>query len=74
MDSIWACRSNSFLNLVVFVVFTFLMSSFFVLWSFVLAKEISFTTDVIGWCGIVGLVLVPIYAVYFWKKAAKIIL
>jgi hypothetical protein len=29
---------------------------------------------VIGWCGVAGLLLVPIYAVYFWKKAAKIIL
>ncbi len=59
---------------IVFVTFTFLMSLFFVLWSFVWVKEISFTTHVIGWCGVAGLLLVPIYAVYFWKKAAKIIL
>jgi hypothetical protein len=59
---------------IVFVVFTFLMSLFFTLWSFVLAEDISFITRLIGWCGVAGLLLVPVYAVYFWKKAAKIIL
>lgn len=59
---------------IVFVTFTFLMSLFFVLWSFVWAEDVSFVTHAIGWSGIVGFILVPIYAVYFWKKASKLIL
>jgi hypothetical protein len=59
---------------IVFVTFTFLMSLFFVLWSFLWAADVSTVTQVIGWSGIAGLLLVPVYAVYFWKKSAKLIL
>ncbi len=59
---------------IVFVSLTFLMSLFFVLWSFVWSVDASPTTEIIGWCGVVGLILVPVYAVYFWKKAANLIL
>jgi hypothetical protein len=59
---------------IVFVTFTFLMSLFFVLWSFVWSADTSATTEIIGWCGAAGLLLVPVYAVYFWKKASHIIL
>jgi hypothetical protein len=59
---------------IVFVTFTFLMSLFFVLWSFVWSADTSTATEIIGWCGAAGLLLVPVYAVYFWKKAANIIL
>jgi hypothetical protein len=51
-----------------------LMSLFFLLWSFVFAADDSLVTRCIGWSGIVGLCLVPVYAVYFWKKSAKLIL
>lgn len=59
---------------IVFVAFTFLMSLFFVLWSFLWASDATVATQVIGWSGIAGLLLVPVYAVYFWKKSAKLIL
>ena len=59
---------------IVFVSFTFLMSLFFVLWSRLLAKDISTMTTAIDWCGIIGLILAPIYGVYFWRKSAKLIL
>jgi hypothetical protein len=50
------------------------MSLFFVMWSFVWSVDASAMTRAIGWCGVAGLLLVPIYAVYFWKKSANIIL
>ncbi len=59
---------------IVFVAFTFLMSLFFVMWSFVWSVDASAMTRAIGWCGVAGLLLVPIYAVYFWKKSANMIL
>jgi hypothetical protein len=59
---------------IVFVTFTFLMSLFFVLWAFAWSADLSTATRVIGWSGVLGLLLVPVYAVYFWKKASKIIL
>jgi hypothetical protein len=57
---------------IVFVVFTFLMSLFFAVWSFVIAKDVNPISSIIGWCGVVGLVLSPLYGIYFYKKAAKI--
>ncbi|TAE92994.1 MAG: hypothetical protein EAZ81_01260 [Verrucomicrobia bacterium] len=59
---------------IVFVTFTFLMSLFFVLWAFVLSVDVTTATKAIGWSGVAGLALVPVYAVYFWKKASRIIL
>jgi len=59
---------------IVFVTFTFLMSLFFVLWAFAWTADLSTATRAIGWSGVVGLLLVPVYAVYFWKKSSKIIL
>jgi hypothetical protein len=57
---------------IVFVVFTFLMSLFFAVWSFLIAKDVTPISSIIGWCGVVGLVLSPLYGIYFYKKAAKI--
>lgn len=59
---------------IVFITFIFLMSLFFVLWSFVWADDLSLVTYVIGWSGVAGFFLIPIYAVYFWKKTSKLIL
>jgi vacuolar-type H+-ATPase subunit I/STV1 len=59
---------------IIFVSVTFLMSLFFVLWSRLLAKDVSTITTAIGWCGIVGLVIAPLYGVYFWRKSSKLIL
>jgi hypothetical protein len=44
------------------------------LWAFAWSADLSTATRVIGWSGVLGLLLVPVYAVYFWKKASKIIL
>lgn len=59
---------------IVFVTFAFLMSLFFIFWSFVYLDEPSSMKSLIGYSGIAGLILTPIYGIYFWKKAAKIIL
>ncbi|MBU6327444.1 MAG: hypothetical protein KGQ89_07445 [Verrucomicrobia bacterium] len=59
---------------IVFVTFTFLLSAFFTAWAFGFAEERSAFVPFIGWCGVAGLLLSPLYGVYFWKKAAKIYL
>lgn len=59
---------------IIFVSITFLMSLFFVLWSRFLAQDVSTITTLIGWCGIIGLVVAPVYGVYFWRKSSKLIL
>ena len=59
---------------IVFVTVVLLMSVFFTLWGFVLSPEKGNVHTVIGICGIVGLILTPIYGIYFWNKAKNIII
>ncbi len=57
---------------IVFVTICTLFSAFLVVWAFVLAPEPSAMATAFGIIGIVGLLLMPVYAVYFLKKAAKL--
>ena len=56
---------------IVFVTVCTLFSAFLVFWAFVLAPEPSTAATAFGIVGAVGLLLMPAYAVYFLKKAAK---
>ena len=57
---------------IVFVTFCTLFCAFLVLWAFVLAPEPSTASTSFSIVGIVGLLLMPAYALYFLKKAAKL--
>lgn len=56
----------------VFVTVCTLFCAFLVLWAFVLAPEPSAAATAFGVVGIAGLLLMPAYALYFLKKAAKL--
>lgn len=56
----------------VFVTVCTLFCAFLVLWSFGLALERSAMATALGCVGIAGLLLMPVYGVYFLRKAGKI--
>ena len=57
---------------IVFVTVCTLFSAFLVLWAFILTPEPSAMATAFGIVGIVGIFLMPIYAIYFLKKSAKL--
>ncbi|MFT3991994.1 MAG: hypothetical protein QM680_11345 [Luteolibacter sp.] len=57
----------------VFVTVSTLLCLFLAVWSFVLAQEVSSLTKAIGCVGIAGMVGMPIYGIYFYRKASKIL-
>ena len=57
---------------IVFITVCTLLCGFLVLWAFVLAPEPSISATLFGVVGIIGLLLMPIYAVYFRKKANQL--
>jgi hypothetical protein len=57
---------------IVFISVCTLLCAFLALWSFVLAPEPSAMATAFGVVGIVGMLLMPLYAVAFLKKAAKL--
>jgi hypothetical protein len=57
---------------IVFVTVCTLFCAFLVVWAFVLAPEPSTAATSFGIVGVVGLFLMPAYAIYFLKKAAKL--
>jgi len=57
---------------IVFITVCTLLCAFLALWSFVLAPEPSAMATAYGIVGITGIILMPIYAVAFLKKASKI--
>jgi hypothetical protein len=57
---------------IVFVTVCMLLSAFLVVWAFWLAPERSGLAVGMGITGIVGLLLMPVYGVYFVRKAAKL--
>jgi multidrug transporter EmrE-like cation transporter len=57
---------------IVFITVCTLFCAFLVVWSFVLAPEPSAMATAYGIVGIVGILLMPAYAVCFLKKAAKL--
>lgn len=56
----------------VFVTVSTLLFAFLVLWSFGLALEKSAMATALGYVGVAGLLLMPVYGVYFFRKAGKI--
>jgi hypothetical protein len=58
----------------VFVTASTLFSLFLVLWGFVLSQESSVVSIGLGVIGLLGLVGMPIYGVYFYRKAKNILL
>lgn len=56
----------------VFITVCSLLFAFLVTWAFLLAPEPSALATGLGITGIVGLLLVPVYGVYFLRKASKL--
>lgn len=57
---------------IVFITISTLLCAFLVIWSFVLEPEPSSMATAFGIVGIAGILLMPLYAVTFLKKAAKL--
>lgn len=56
---------------IVFVTVSTLLCVFMAAWGFLISSEMSFG---IGGVGILGSILMPIYGVYFYRKASKILI
>jgi len=57
---------------IVFVTVSTLLCIFLALWAFLLAPELNGMTIAIGTVGILGALLLPVYGVYFYRKATRI--
>jgi hypothetical protein len=57
---------------IVFVSVSMLLFAFLILWGFVLSPEKSTLSNAMGITGIVGTLLMPVYGVYFLRKARRI--
>jgi len=57
---------------IVFVSVSMLLFVFLILWGFVLSPEKSSLAMAMGVTGIVGTLLMPVYGVYFIRKARRI--
>ncbi|MES2982494.1 MAG: hypothetical protein V4727_09290 [Verrucomicrobiota bacterium] len=57
---------------IVFITVCTLLCAFLILWAFVLAPEPSKFATGLGVTGIVGILLMPLYGFYFYRKAVKL--
>jgi ABC-type phosphate/phosphonate transport system permease subunit len=57
---------------IVFITICTLLCAFLILWAFVLAPEPSTLATALGYTGIVGILLMPLYGFYFYRKAVKL--
>ena len=57
---------------IVFVTVSTLLCVFFALWAFVLTPETSSMVNVLGFIGVFGAILMPIYGFYFYRKITRI--
>jgi hypothetical protein len=57
---------------IVFITICTLLSAFLILWAFVFAPEPSTLASFLGVTGIVGILLMPLYGIYFYRKATKL--
>jgi hypothetical protein len=57
---------------IVFVSVSMLLFAFLIVWGFVLSPEKSTLSTAMGITGIVGTLLMPVYGVYFLRKARRI--
>jgi len=58
---------------IVFVTVSTLLCLFLAVWAFALTPEPSSLSTVIGYLGGAGVLLMPVYGVYFYRKASKIL-
>lgn len=56
----------------VFVSVSLLLFAFLALWGFLLTPEKSATATVLGVVGVIGLLVTPVYGVYFLRKARNL--
>lgn len=59
---------------IVFVTVSTLLFAFLALWAFVLAADRTATITVLGMVSLAGLLGMPVYGVYFYKKVRNIVL
>jgi hypothetical protein len=57
---------------IVFVSVSLMLFAFLILWGFLLAPEKSILATAMGVTGIAGVLLMPVYGVYFLRKARHI--
>lgn len=57
---------------IVFVTVSLLLFAFLIVWGFLLAPEKNTLATSMGITGIVGALLMPLYGVYFLRKARRI--
>ncbi|MEO8613517.1 MAG: hypothetical protein ABI600_00125 [Luteolibacter sp.] len=57
---------------IVFVSVSTLLCVFLALWSFVLSPESSSMMTALGIVGVIGAIVMPVYGVCFYRKAARI--
>jgi len=57
---------------IVFVSVSLMLFAFLILWGFLLAPEKSTLATAMGVIGIIGVLLMPVYGVYFLRKARQI--
>lgn len=57
---------------IVFVTVSLLLFAFLSVWGFLLAPEKTTLATAMGVTGIVGVLLMPVYGVYFLRKARRI--
>jgi hypothetical protein len=59
---------------IVFVTISTLLCVFLALWAYLLNSEPSTMSSILGVIGIIGALLMPVYGVYFYRKAGQILL
>ncbi len=57
---------------IVFVTVSLLMFAFLIVWGFVLTPEKSTIATFMGFTGVAGVLLMPVYGVYFLRKTRRI--
>ncbi len=57
---------------IVFVTVSLMLFAFLIVWGFLLAPEKTTLATAMGVTGIVGALLMPLYGVYFLRKARRI--
>lgn len=57
---------------IVFITVSTLLFGFLIAWGFLIAEEADPMARALGIAGLVGLLLLPVYGVYFLKKAKRI--
>ena len=57
---------------IVFVSVSLMLFAFLILWGFVLSPEKTTIATAMGVIGVAGVLLMPVYGVYFLRKARRI--